>query len=123
MDKNELSRLAAEMACFVIENGLVDEEEDEWWLASLGAAVLFEADARGFENATEIAEEAVRLYGMQVPRPFMSSRGVEVRGAGTAAGSRRFGATAVADSLPAGRGSINPDHPTAQVQGVNTSSD
>jgi hypothetical protein len=62
MDKSKLSDLAAEIARYVIENGLVDEEDEEWWLASLGAAVAFEADERGHENATEIAEEAVRLY-------------------------------------------------------------
>ena len=62
MDESELSDLAAEIARYVIENGLVDEEDEEWWLASLGAAVAFEADERGHENATEIAEEAVRLY-------------------------------------------------------------
>jgi hypothetical protein len=63
MDKRKFSELAAEIARYVIENGLVDEEyEGEWWLPSLGAAVAFEADKRGHDNATEIAEEAVRLY-------------------------------------------------------------
>jgi hypothetical protein len=62
MDENELRELAAEIARYVIENGLLDEDEGEWWLTSLGAAVTFEADVRGYENATEIGEEAVRLY-------------------------------------------------------------
>ena len=62
MDKNELSELAAQIARYVIENGLVDKEEGEWCLAGLGAAVAFEADERGYEVATEIAEEAVQLY-------------------------------------------------------------
>jgi hypothetical protein len=67
MDKNELSDLAAEIARYVIKNGLVDEGDEEWWLASLGAAVAFEADERGLENATEIAEEAVRLHTPKGP--------------------------------------------------------
>jgi hypothetical protein len=67
MDKKELSDLAAKIARYVIKNGLVDEGDEEWWLASLGAAVAFEADERGFENATEIAEEAVRLYTRRSP--------------------------------------------------------
>lgn len=80
MDKKKLSEVAAEIARHVIEDGQVEGEvpaeiapnvtedgqeggEDyEWWLTSLGAAVLFEADVRGYENATEIAEEAVQLY-------------------------------------------------------------
>ena len=72
MDEKELRELAAEIARYVIENGLVDEDDElvdgdreEWWLASLGAAVAFEADERGHENATEIAEEAVRLYSKE----------------------------------------------------------
>ena len=40
----------------------MDEEEEEWWITSLGAAVLVGADVRGYENATEIADEAVRLH-------------------------------------------------------------
>lgn len=60
MDHKELSELAAEIARYVIEQGRV--EKGEWFLASLGAEVAFEADERGLENATEIAEEAVRLY-------------------------------------------------------------
>lgn len=63
MKEKQLSELAEEIARYVIEHGEVEEEEDEeWWLTSLGAAVAFEADVRGLEEATEIAEEAVRLY-------------------------------------------------------------
>jgi hypothetical protein len=36
MEKDELSKLAAEIARIVIENGRVDGE-GEWWLLSLGA--------------------------------------------------------------------------------------
>jgi hypothetical protein len=67
MDKKKLSELAAEIARYVIEDGQVEGEDDEWWLTSLGAAVLFEADERGLEDATEIAEEAVRLYSKGKP--------------------------------------------------------
>jgi hypothetical protein len=62
MDRNRLSELAAEIARYVIDSGEVDEEDKEWWITSLGAAVLFEAEVRGYENATEIADEAVRLH-------------------------------------------------------------
>ena len=60
MDEKKLRKLAAEIARYVIENGQVEEFEE--FIASLGAAVAFEADVRGYEEATEIAEEAVRLY-------------------------------------------------------------
>ncbi len=63
MNKKRLSKLAGEITQYVIENGQVEvEDEGDWFIASLGAAVAFEADVRGYENATEIAEEAVRLY-------------------------------------------------------------
>jgi hypothetical protein len=61
MENKELNTLAVEIARIVIESGRVDGE-GEWWLLSLGAAVALEADERGYENATEIAEEAVQLY-------------------------------------------------------------
>jgi hypothetical protein len=67
MDEKKLSEVAAEIARYVIEDGQVEGEDDEWWLTSLGASVLFEADVRGFENATEIADEAVRLYSKGKP--------------------------------------------------------
>jgi hypothetical protein len=67
MKKKELGELAAEIARYVIEDCEVEGEDEEWWLASLGAAVAFEADVRGLENATEIAEEAVRLYSQGKP--------------------------------------------------------
>jgi len=85
MDKKKLGEVAAEIARYVIEEGQVEgdvpaeiarhvmedgqvEVEDyEWWLTSLGAAVLFEADVRGYENAIEIADEAVRLYSKGKP--------------------------------------------------------
>jgi hypothetical protein len=63
MKKKGLADWAEEIACGVIDAGEVEDEEDvDWWLATLGAAVASEADERGLENATEIAEEAVRLY-------------------------------------------------------------
>jgi hypothetical protein len=62
MDKKGVSELAAEIARDVIARGVVEDEEGEWFLSSLGAAVLFEADERGLENDSEIAEEAVRLH-------------------------------------------------------------
>lgn len=61
MSTDELSRIATEIAEFVIGEGRV-EEDDDWRLASLGVEVALEADERGYDNATEIAEEAVRLY-------------------------------------------------------------
>jgi len=67
MGKKKLSEVAAEIARYVIEQGQVEGEDDDWWLASLGAAVAFEADERGLEEATEIAEEAVRLYSKGKP--------------------------------------------------------
>jgi hypothetical protein len=60
MNRKKLRELAAEIARYVIEQGEV--EEGEWFITSLGAAVAFEADVRGYEEATEIAEEAVRQY-------------------------------------------------------------
>ncbi len=62
MDESELSRIAAELAQFVIDQGRVEGEDREWWLSSLGVEVAFEADERGYENASEIAEAAVRLH-------------------------------------------------------------
>ncbi|MBE7555997.1 MAG: hypothetical protein HS126_33500 [Anaerolineales bacterium] len=61
MNNDELTHVAAEIARLVIEDGRVEGEGEEW-LASLGVEVAFEADEQGYENATEIAEEAVRLY-------------------------------------------------------------
>jgi hypothetical protein len=61
VDSQELSAVAAEIARFVIEQGRVEKDE-AWFITSLGAEVAFEADVRGYENATEIAEEAVRQY-------------------------------------------------------------
>jgi hypothetical protein len=65
--KKQLADLAAEIARYVIEDGQVEGEDEDEWLASLGAAVLFEADVRGHEEAIEIADEAVRLYTGKVP--------------------------------------------------------
>jgi hypothetical protein len=61
MNREELSKVAEEIARFVLDEGRVEGQGDEW-LASLGLEVLVEADERGLENATEIAEEAVRLH-------------------------------------------------------------
>jgi hypothetical protein len=61
MNTTDLSSLATQIASFVIEKGRV-EGEGEDWLASLAVEVAFEADERGYENASEIAVEAVRLY-------------------------------------------------------------
>ena len=73
MSQKELAELAAEIARYVIEDGQVEGEDEEWWLASLGAAVAFEADVRGLEDATEIADEAVRLYSKGKPGPSVAS--------------------------------------------------
>jgi hypothetical protein len=73
MDKKKLSELAAEIARYVIEDGQVEGEDEAWWLASLGAAVAFEADVRGLEDATEIADEAVRLYSKDGPDSSVAS--------------------------------------------------
>lgn len=71
MDNNELSIVAAQIARFVIERGRV-EGEGEDWLGWLGVEVAIEADERGYDNATEIAEEAVRLYRNSGPNPSPS---------------------------------------------------
>ena len=62
MNDNELSTVAAEIARFVIEEGRVNGEDEEWWLGSLAVEVALEADDRGYENASEISAEAVRLH-------------------------------------------------------------
>ena len=68
MDQEELRQIANEIARFVIEQGRVDGEDADWWIASLSVEVTMEADERGYDNATEISEEAVRLYQHQAPR-------------------------------------------------------
>jgi hypothetical protein len=68
VDRKELTRLATEIAHYVIESGQVDDEDPEWWIPNLGAAVAFEADERGLENAAEIADEAVRLFPQKPER-------------------------------------------------------
>ena len=63
MNPQEMSKLAAQLAQFVIDSGELDDEDDrEWWLMGLGAAVGMEADSRGLTNASELADEAVRLW-------------------------------------------------------------
>jgi hypothetical protein len=62
MDKQELTKVALEIAHYLIENGTVKEGTGIFWLPDLGVAVENEADQRGYQNANEIAEEAVRLY-------------------------------------------------------------
>ncbi len=64
--ESKLSSVAEDIARFVIESGLVERGEGEFWLVNLGAEVAFEADTRGFENATEIAEEAVRIHRKRI---------------------------------------------------------
>lgn len=68
MDQKELSKVADEIARFVIEQVRVEGEDAEWWIASLSVEVTMEADERGYNNPTEISEEAVRLYRDQAPR-------------------------------------------------------
>ena len=72
MNDNELSTVAAEIARFVIEQERVKGEDYEWWLGSLAVEVAFEADERGYENASEISGEAVRLYRKEMPKPSLS---------------------------------------------------
>jgi hypothetical protein len=62
MDRERVTEVAAEIAAYVIDSGEVEPEEEGWWIASLGSAVLVEADERGYDNASAIADEAVRLY-------------------------------------------------------------
>lgn len=57
MDAN----LAVEIAAFVIENGRVEGDGDDW-LESLRTEVEFEAMERGLENASELAEIAMEKY-------------------------------------------------------------
>jgi len=75
MKDNELSTVAAEIARFVIEQERVNGEDYEWWLGSLAVEVAFEADDRGYENASEISGEAVRLYRKEMPKPSQFSDG------------------------------------------------
>ncbi len=75
MNDNELSTVAAEIARFVIEQGRVKGEDQEWWLGSLAVEVALEADDRGCENAGEISGEAVRLYRNEAPKPGQFSDG------------------------------------------------
>jgi len=62
MNTDELSSVAADIARVVIDAGRVEGADLEWWLGSLAVEVAFEADDRGYENASEISGEAVRLY-------------------------------------------------------------
>ena len=75
MNENELRAVAAEIASLVIEQGRVKGEDYEWWLGSLAVEVAFEADDRGYENASEISGEAVRLYREEMPKPSQFSNG------------------------------------------------
>lgn len=52
---------ALEIANYVVENGRVEGDGDEW-IESLRVEVEFEADERGLENSTELAELAVESY-------------------------------------------------------------
>lgn len=52
--------VAAEIAQFVVENGRVQGEGEEW-LESLRTEVEFECSERGLEDCDEIAEVAVNL--------------------------------------------------------------
>ncbi len=67
MDQQELSRIADEIARFVITEGRVQGDDAEWWIASLSVEVMMEADERGYDNPTEISEEAVRLHRDKAP--------------------------------------------------------
>lgn len=74
MDNNELSRVATEIARFVIEEGRVQSESEDWedWIGWLVIEVMLEADNRGYEYPTEISQEAERLYRMRGPGPAKS---------------------------------------------------
>ena len=73
MNKDELTSVAAEIARVVIDAGRVEGEDLEWWLGSLAVEVAFEADDRGYENASEISGEAVRLYREHPPQSIQLS--------------------------------------------------
>ena len=75
MDKDELSSVTAEIARVVIDAGRVEGEDLEWWLGSLAVEVALEADDRGYENASEISGEAVRLYREHPPESIQLSAG------------------------------------------------
>lgn len=62
MDENELRDIAADIARYVIDNGRVEGDDREWWIASLVVEVMMEADERGYPNASEIGAEAERQY-------------------------------------------------------------
>ena len=70
MNDNELSSVAADIARIVIDDGRVHGEDLEWWLGSLAVEVALEADDRGYENASEISGEAVRLFREDPPQPI-----------------------------------------------------
>lgn len=73
MKKSELSSVAAELARVVIDAGRVEGEDLEWWVGSLAVEVALEADDRGYDNASEIADEAARLYRDNPPQPIRLS--------------------------------------------------
>jgi hypothetical protein len=62
MDEVEIREIAADIAQFVIDQGRVEGDDREDWIASLVIEVMMEADERGYANASEIGAEAERQY-------------------------------------------------------------
>ena len=61
MEDAQLEEIARELAEYLIASGRFEKESD-WFSAELAAELMMEADDRGYENATEIADMAVKLY-------------------------------------------------------------
>ena len=61
MEETQLEEIARELAEFLIASGRV-KKNSAWFTADLATELMMEAEDRGYENATEIANMAVQLY-------------------------------------------------------------
>ena len=61
MDESQLEEIARELAEYLIESGRV-KRNSAWFIADLATELMMEAEDRGYDNATEIADMAVQLY-------------------------------------------------------------
>ena len=62
MEDSEIRKLAADIARYVIDQGRVEGDDNEWWIASLVVEVMMEADECGYANASEIGAEVESQY-------------------------------------------------------------
>lgn len=61
MEVTQVEKIARELAEFLIASGRVNKNST-WFIADLATELMMEAEDRGYENATEIANMAVQLY-------------------------------------------------------------